>query len=44
MTPAEQVQLDKFKQAARDLEADEGEARRDERLKVAQHKPAEKPE
>jgi hypothetical protein len=39
-------QLDKFKQAARELECDEDEARWDERLKkVAEHKPApEKPE
>ena len=38
-------QLDKFKQAARDHEADEDEARRDERLKkLAKTKPApEKP-
>ena len=40
MTPAEQAQLDKFKQAARDLEADDDEARWDERLrKIASHKP-----
>lgn len=40
MTSAEQAQLDKFKQAARDLEADENEAHWDERLKqVTAHKP-----
>lgn len=41
-----QSQSDKFKQLARELEADEDEARWDERLKkVAGHKPApEKPE
>lgn len=39
----EQSQLDKFKQAAKELEADEDEARWDERLKkVAKVKP--KPE
>ena len=39
-------QSDKFKEAARDLECDEDEARWEERLKkVAGHKPApEKPE
>lgn len=38
-------QLDKFKEAARELEADEDEARWEARLKkVAKHKPAEKPE
>ena len=41
-----QSQIDKFKQAARELEADEDEGRWDERLKkVAGHKPVpEKPE
>ncbi len=41
-----QTQLDKFKKLAREVEADEDEARWDERLKkVAGHKPApEKPE
>lgn len=41
-----QSQSDKFKALARELEADEDEARWDERLtKVAKHKPApEKPE
>jgi hypothetical protein len=40
------TQADKFKALARELEADEDEARWDERLtKVAKHKPApEKPE
>ncbi|WP_375390935.1 hypothetical protein [uncultured Sphingomonas sp.] len=41
----EASQLDKFKALARDLEADENEARWDERLKkVAQQKPAPEPE
>jgi hypothetical protein len=42
-----QSQIDKFKQAARELEADEDEGRWDETLrKVVRHKPApeEKPE
>jgi len=41
-----QTQREKFEEAARELEADEDEARWDERLKkVAGHKPApEKPE
>lgn len=38
-------QSDKFKEAARELEADEDEARWEERLKkVAKAKPGEKPE
>jgi hypothetical protein len=38
---AEKTQLDKFKELARELEADEDEARWDERLKkVAKAKPA----
>lgn len=38
-------QLEKFKQAARDLEADEDEARWDERLKkVVKAKPKPKPD
>lgn len=43
---AENPQLEKFKQAARDLETDDDEARFDERLrKLVKHKPApEKPE
>jgi hypothetical protein len=40
MTPDESPQLKKFKDAARELECDEDEARWDERLrKVAQQKP-----
>lgn len=36
---------DKFKQAARDLECDEEEARFDERVrKLVKHKPVERPE
>ena len=36
-------QLDKFKEAARDLETDDDEARFDERLrKIVKHKPVEK--
>ena len=44
--PESSSQLDKFKELARDVEADEDEARWDERLtKVAKHRPApEKPE
>ena len=39
------TQLDKFKEAARDLETDDNEARFDERLrKIVKHKPVEKPE
>jgi hypothetical protein len=38
-------QLDKFKEAARDLETDDDEARFDERVrKLVKHKPVEKPE
>lgn len=46
MTDSKQSQLDKFKKAARDHEADEDEARWDDRLrKVVKVKPApEKPE
>jgi len=46
MTENDQSQINKFKQAARELECDEDEARWDERLrKVAGHKPVpEKPE
>ncbi len=42
----EQSQLDKFKEAMRDLETDDDEARLDERLrKIAKHKTVpEKPE
>lgn len=39
--PEKQSQLDKFKQAAREHEADEDESHRDERLKkIAKTKPA----
>ena len=39
------TQLDKFKEAARDLETDDDEARFDDRLrKIVKHKPVEKPE
>ena len=40
-----QTQLDKFKQAARELETDDDEARFDERVrKLVKHKPVGKPE
>ena len=44
--PDNKSQLDKFKEAARDLETDDDEARFDERLsKIVKHKPVpEKPE
>ena len=39
------TQLDKFKEAARDLETDDDETRFDDRLrKIVKHKPVEKPE
>lgn len=42
---AERNQLDRFKEAARELETDDDEARFDERLrKIVKHKPVEKPE
>lgn len=45
MTDTPQSQLDKFKEAARELETDDDEARFDERLrKIVRHKPVEKPE
>ena len=46
MPAQNQMQIDKFKQAAREHEADKDEARRDERLKkLTKAKPApEKPE
>ena len=45
MSDSEKSQLDKFKEAARDLETDDDEARFDERLrKIVKHKPVEKPE
>lgn len=38
------IQLDKFKEAARDLETDDDEARFDERVrKLVKQKPVEKP-
>lgn len=41
MTDEQKPQIDKFKTLARELEADEDEARWDERLKkVVRHKPA----
>ena len=40
-----QTQLDRFKEAARQLETDDDEARFDERVrKLVRQKPAEKPE
>ncbi len=43
--PEPKSQLDKFKDAARELEADDDEARLDERVKkLVKHKPVEKPE
>lgn len=45
MTEPATSQLDKFKQAARDLKTDDDEARFDERVKkLVKHKPVEKPE
>ena len=45
MADTPRSQLDKFKEAARDLETDDDEARFDERLrKIVNHKPVEKPE
>lgn len=46
MTDTPQTQLEKFKQAARELETDDDEARFDERVKkLVKHKPVpEKPE
>ena len=42
--PSKTKQIDKFKQAARELEADDSEKRFDERLeKIARQKPAERP-
>ncbi len=44
-TTSEQTQLDKFKQASRELETDDDEARFDERVrKLVNHKPVEKSE
>lgn len=45
MTDRKQTQLDKFKEAARELETDDDEQHFKERLaKVVKHKPVEKPE
>lgn len=45
MTDQPPTQLDKFKQAARELEADDDEQRFKERVgKLVKHKPVEKPE
>lgn len=45
MGKGDQSQSDKFKQLARELEADEDEARWDDRLqKLVKQKPMEKPE
>ena len=45
MMADDKTQLDKFKEAARELEADDDEARFDERVKkLMRHKPVEKPE
>lgn len=42
---AAKTQLERFKEAARDLETDDDEARFDERVKkLVKHKPVEKPE
>ena len=44
MAGKKESQLEKFKQAARDLETDDDEKRFDERLgKIARQKPAERP-
>lgn len=41
----DKTQLDKFKEAARQLETDDDEARFDERMKkLVKHKPVKKPE
>lgn len=45
MTNTEPSQLDRFKEAARQLETDDDEARFDERVKkLVRQKPVEKPE
>lgn len=45
MTDGPKSQLDKFKEAARQLETDDDEARFDERVKkLVRQKPVEKPE
>jgi hypothetical protein len=44
MTKSKEAQIEKFKQAARELETDDNEKRFDERLgKIAEQKPAPKP-
>ena len=41
--PEQKSQIEKFKEAARDLETDDDEARFDDRLrKIVKHKPVEK--
>ncbi len=45
MTQVSKAQFDKFKEAARQLDCDDDEARFDERVKkLVKHKPVEKPE
>ncbi len=45
MLDRQKTQLDKFKEAARELETDDDEARFDERMrKLVRQKPVEKPE
>ena len=45
MSEPKSSQSDKFKEAARELECDDDEARFDERMKkLVKHKPVEKPE
>jgi len=45
MTDEPKTQLDKFKEAARELKTDDDEQRFDERMKkLVKHKPVEKPE
>ncbi|HEY0412238.1 MAG TPA: hypothetical protein VGD66_03745 [Allosphingosinicella sp.] len=45
MTEKGQSQIDKFKDAARELECDDDEVHFDERIKkLVKHKPVEKPE
>lgn len=43
--PEQKSQIEKFKEAARDLETDDDEVRFDERVRrLVKHKPVEKPE
>lgn len=45
MTDEPKSQLDKFKEAARDLECDDDETRFDDRVKkLVKHRPVERPE